>query len=172
MPQAAGETILASDIIPVRYYQKLATESRTSVATPVNDADFANIPLAANKMYRVEAFLGVGGAVAADIATNWVLGGGVQSLVTTKHTRGPGLSGGDPRDDTQVRISVSNVTTTVTYGASPSGTGSIHEDFLVETTTSGTAGTITLQWWQAVSNATATTLISGSYLIITEIEPG
>ena len=170
MPQLAGETILASDIAPVRFVQKAAIETVTSSATLQNDDDLVLIPMAANKIYRVEVRLACT-STAVGINTQWVLAGGVAQL-STKSNQGIGPAATSVSAATTVRVDRSNITTAVPWGAgwTAGQTAHLEQEFLIETTTSGTAGTITLQWCQVTSNASGTALTTGSYLIITEVE--
>jgi hypothetical protein len=171
MPQLAGETILAEDIVPVRYFKKVATESVTSSTTMQDDNDFAGIALAANKVYKVEFYGAAVGDVAGDIKIGWVVGGGCTAL--TSRAIMSAQIGTTDSTNTAVRIARNAVATVVPFGTTTSSTGvTITETFLVETTTSGTAGTLTLQWAQNSSNAVSTDLLSNSFMIVTEIEAG
>jgi hypothetical protein len=171
MPQLAGETILAEDIIPVRYFKKIATESVTSSITMQDDDDLAGIALAANKVYLCEFYGASVGATAGDIKIGWVAGGGAAAL--TSRAIMSAQIGTTDSTNTAVRIARNALATAVPFGTTTGSTGiTINETFIMETTTSGTAGTLTLQWAQDTSNATPTQLLSNTFLIVTEIEAG
>ncbi len=167
MAQAAGETILASDIVPVRVWKKSASENRTS-ATMTNDADFVLIPLAANKTYSIRALYGVTATSATgDFACQYVLAGGAAQL-TTKASLGPTLGTADV-NNTSMLSNRANVTTSISFGVFTSGTAHAQQEFIVETTTAGTAGTITMQWANPGASGT-TTLASSTVWVVQEVE--
>jgi hypothetical protein len=171
MPQLAGETILAEDIVPVRYFKKVATESVASSTTLQDDNDLAGIPLAANKIYLCQFYGAAIGDPAGDIDMAWALTGGAAEL-TMRAVTAPQIGVSDTTN-TAVRIARNALSTRVPYGTTTSSVGvTICETFLVETTTAGTAGTLTLQWCQEASSATATQLTTNTFMIVTEIEAG
>jgi hypothetical protein len=163
----AGQLIRASNYPKVRVIKKAAAESVTSSTTLQNDDDFT-ISLEASKIYRVQLFLAIGGATAGDIKVAWAMTGGVVQY-TGRHCRGPQVGSAD-NTATTVRVATSGQTTSVAYGTDGAINGSAHEDFLIETTTNGTAGTLTVQWAQNTSNATATTVGSASFMVIEEVD--
>lgn len=178
MPQYAGEIILATDIIPVRYWKKTAQESVSASTTLQDDDDFVNIALAANRVYRVELYAFAFNTSTADIKIAWTIAGGAVQF-STRLCQGPSLNSTDVTGTAAaaitvgvVRSSVHNFTTAVSYGTDAAATSAIHEEGLIETTTSGLAGTVTVQWAQNASSVTATSLTAGSHLIITEVEAG
>lgn len=169
MVQLAGEFILAEDIVPVRYFRKTATESVTSSTTMQDDDDLAGIPLSPNKTYHVEFYGAAAGAVGGDIKIGWVLGGGAAQL-TGRAVIAPQIGMTDITN-TAVRMARNNLGTVIAYGTE-ANPGLIFEAFIIETTTSGLAGTLTMQWAQNASSATPTQLTTSTYLIVTEVEAG
>jgi len=169
MPQLAGEWILAEDIAPVRYIAKSATETVSASTTMQNDDDFLLVPLAANKTYRVEVRLSCQAtAVNANIKTQFVLAGGAAQKAA-RHVMASEVATTSTAA-TLMTLPVSNVTGVVTSGITNGTSGvTVHYEFLLETTTSGTAGTFTMQWAQGTATGT-TSLTPSSYMIITEVE--
>lgn len=165
MAGLAGEIARASDLSRVRVIKKAATESVTSSTTLQNDNDFS-VTLDAGKVYRIEIYLSIGGATAGDIKFAWAVTGGVAQY-TSRHAVGPTIGVADITN-TSMRAGVHNLSTSVPVGVEATA-GSHQENFLVETTTSGTSGTLTLQWAQNTSNATASTVGASSYMVITEV---
>lgn len=164
----AGSKARASNIVKPKYIKKASSESLTSNTTLQNDDDFV-ISLEADKVYHVALHAMVTGPAAGDIKFEWAVTGGVAAL-TNRHVEGPATTTADVAD-TNVRSSGAHaLTTSVPYGVDGSSGSRIVEDFLVETTTAGTAGTLTLKWAQNTSNASATAMNVNSFLIVTEVE--
>jgi hypothetical protein len=169
MPQLAGEDILATDVVLPRYWKKSGTETRTT-ATLSNDADFVLLPLAANKVYNVRCmFAFTATSTTGDPSTAFVLAGGAAQL-TTKSTLAPQTATTDVANTIMIS-NRANITTTITVGTFTSGTTHCEQEFMVETTTAGTSGTLTLQWSNSGASGT-TSLLSSSTILITEIEAG
>lgn len=180
VPALAGQDILASDIVSVKYYKKAATESVSSSTVYQNDDDLVNIPLAANKVFKIEFYGAMQAAApAADFKMQWNITGGV-AAIGTRSCWGPSIRTGDVTAQAAASTGTgvntaykASLSTDGIYGGDGSGTsGAILEVFLLETTTSGSSGTLTLQWAQNVSNASATSLTSSTYLLVTELIAG
>lgn len=163
----AGETVLASHYPKVRVIKKAALESVTSSITPQDDDDFS-VALDANKVYLIQLRAAPGGAAAGDVRVDWATTGGVAQL-TARHCQGPALTVTDVQD-TATRNAIHDLGTDVGYGTDGVRSGTLSEDFLVETTTAGAAGTLTCRFAQQSPNATATTMSASSFLIVTEID--
>jgi hypothetical protein len=163
----AGELVRASNYPKVRVIKKAANESVTSSTTVQNDDDFS-VSLEAEKIYAIDLYLTVSGAAAGDYKGQWAVTGGVVGY-TSKMCLGP-ESGTASVSATLVFARSVGVTSPVTYGVDGTNNSMISEHFLAETTTAGTAGTLTLQWAQGTSSATATIVGSGSYMVITEVD--
>lgn len=164
--QLAGEDILASDIATPKYVKKAATETVTASATLQDDNDFNLIPLAANKVYRIEGrfAISISALGTGDYKQAWVFTGGA-TLLTARFSIGSDLGTTDPAS-TMVTTTHTNPTTSTSFGVDDAGATIIMQEFLAITTT---VGTLTLQWAQNTANGT-TSLSGNSYLIITEIE--
>lgn len=164
----AGETVLASHYPKVQLIAKSADESLTSSTTLQDDNHFT-VTLLADRVYMIDLYLGFRAATAGDIKTAWSISGGVAQKVA-RHVQGPTLGTTDVLA-TSLVARTQTITTAQPYGHDGSGNGgSIQEHFVVETTTAGAGGTLTLQWAQNASSGTATVVLSASYMVITEID--
>lgn len=166
MTRLAGGIVDVTDFPRMRYIRKSANESVTSSTTMQDDNDLAGIVLAANQVYRVDFFPAVTGAAAGDVKFAWTVSGTVAGLGTRNCLAS--TIGTTDHANTTVRISRHNLTTQVAYGLDGSTTGMIWETFLVDGGSLG--GTLTLQWAQSTSNATATQLSTSTYMTIQEVE--
>lgn len=117
-------------------------------------------------VWRIEAFLHASGAAASDIQTAWTFSGTTNG--TNRSCIGPGVGTTSVINGGFVRQSTHALATAVPYGVDGSVAGVIHEDLYLIVTV---AGTLRLQWSQAVAGATATTLVGGSRLYVTQINP-
>jgi len=116
--------------------------------------------------WRVEAFLHASGVAAADIQVSWLFSG--VTAGTNRACIGPGVGTASATNGAFVRTSVHAITTAVTYGVDGSVTSAIHEDIWLNVTG---AGTLKLQWAQAVANATPSVMGGGSRLYVTPLAP-
>lgn len=165
----AGESVRASHYPRSRVYQKSGSESVTSSIVLQDDDDFS-FTLEADKVYRIEVFLSASGATGGDLRLAWALGGGAAQL-NGRACVGPGASTTTTADSGAVRVSAAHgLTTDLQYGLAAGANANVQETFLVETTTAGTPGTLTMRWAQWASSGTATTLTASSFIIITEVE--
>lgn len=167
----AGNTVRASNYPKVMVVTKAAVESLTSSTTLQNDDDIT-IALDANKTYKVVLHLAFTGATAGDIKTQWAFTGGVAQK-TLRACTGP-EAGTTTTAVTQMITRYANVATaSVAYGTDGgSAWGHAVEEFLVETTTAGTTGMLTLQWAQNASSATATNVTVGTWMEVVEVDLG
>lgn len=163
----AGETVRASHYPKVRVIKKAAAESVTSNITPQDDNDLT-VALDAGKVYLIQLRAAPGGATAGDVRIDWATTGGVAQL-SARHCQGPALTTTDVQD-TSMRTAIHDLGTDVGYGTDNVRSGTLSEEFLVETTTANAAGTLTCRFAQQTSSATATTMSVSSFLIVTEIE--
>lgn len=157
--------------VPV-YRYKPANTDRNSTTTFADDPDLA-CPLDANAVYRVEFWLHyaaidqVSSSPAGRFKSMWSVPAG-----WTGNRSAVGADQGTVLSSTssggQGRWGVHNFSTACTYGDRDSSTNQALalEEGIVTTTT---AGSITLQWAQAVSNAANTRLAQGSTLCVTRI---
>lgn len=165
----AGQILRAGDSPAPRFRQKSGTETVSASTAMQDDNDFALLPLAASKVYRVEVYLAISASASGNYQQQWVYSAGVAQL-TARHQVGP-FATSTSSTNTAVNLNVTNPTSAFGFGVtSTSGTVSVRQEFILETTTSGIAGTITLQWAQGTSSGT-TSLSNSSYVIITEVEP-
>lgn len=166
----AGNIVRASNYPKVRIVTKAAVETVTNSVVLQDDNDMT-IALDANKTYRVTLRLACTGPAAADIKTAWRVTGGV-ALLVLRHCIGP-ETGTAGTSANQVVTVARDLVTAQPYGTDGGGTwGVIQETFLVETTTAGTAGTLTLQWAQNTANVTGTNVTVGTHMEVTEVDLG
>lgn len=162
----AGQRITAANLnafVPI-FVQKTSDESRTSTTTNSNDATFAAIAFDANTIWECLLVLDVDGATAGDLKTTWTVTGGT-TFTSRVHVVGMGVTGTAANDSLNTSVQARTSAASVSMGIQPEASGvrtTIQERFFV---TSTTAGTITLQWAQVASNATASTIRAGSYFI-------
>ncbi|MFF2100996.1 hypothetical protein [Streptomyces sp. NPDC058202] len=154
------------------YRYKPANTDRSSTTTFADDPDLT-CPLDATAVYRVEFWLHY--AAIDQVSTNpagrfktmWsVPAGWTGNRSAVGADQGTVLSG--TSSGGQGRWGVHNFSTACTYGDRDSSTNQAvaMEEGIVTTTT---AGSVTLQWAQAVSNAAPTRLAQGSTLCVTRI---
>lgn len=163
---ASGEVVTAAKLNrnnPVTI-RKGSDESVTSSIAPQND-DALIIPLVAGRSYRVELSIAATGNTAGDIKLAWANTGTI-TLLGQRFCRGPELATGGPTATLMRSSRATALATTVSYGTTGTG-GYIDESFEVSCTVSGN---LQLQWAQDTSNAGATTVIAGSWLVATPID--
>lgn len=162
----SGDDILASDIKIPLFKNKAVAQNVTNSAVLVNDADF-QIPLGVGT-YEITLFVVafLSGGTAAGVQLAWANTGTMTSL--GRSCLGPAMSATASVTDTNMRSSVHGLSTAISYGLGSSNSGAIREDLMISVTV---AGTLTLQWAQAVATAAITTTLSTTSRIrIAEIE--
>jgi len=164
----AGERVTVAQYPKVRIIKKAASESVTNSLVLQDDDDFS-VTLDAGKTFEIRLEAIVTGAAAADFKCIWVVTGGVLAL-TNRHCEGPALAVADATATTMRANGAPALSTTVGYGTDGTNGSNIRENFLVETTTNNTSGTLTLQWAQFALSATATQMNVNSYMVITEVD--
>lgn len=148
-----------------RYKRKATAENVTnSTSMQEDDELFFSLPVGA---WRVEAFLHVTGAAAADVAVSWVFTG--VAALSHRACIGPGLGTAGVTNSAFGRFSAHGLGTSSSYGLDGSAASAIHEDLLLVVTT---AGTIKLNWAQAVANATPSVMAVGSVIYATPMTSG
>lgn len=152
--------------VPVTLY-KAANTDRASTITLVDDPDLT-ASLAANAVYRIEFYLHMGAATAGDVQTMWTVPAGATG---NRSAVGPASAeaGTVNADPTTIRMGVHGYGTAVVYGSARTTNTNLWfalEESIVTTTT---AGTCAIQWAQAVSNATASRMGAGSYMVVTRL---
>lgn len=146
------------------YKKKASNESVTSSTTVQNDNDIV-FSLQSNSVYEIELQASASSASnTPDIKLTWAVTGGVSQL-TARTCAGVSIDTTDHTAAT-LRFSRHDLSTSVPYGVSSSGSCLITEKFLVQTTT---AGTLTLKWAQYVSDGTAVTLSTSTFALCKKI---
>lgn len=135
---------------------KAVTTSRSSTTTPTADPELS-LAVVANAVYRFEAFArGYSTSANPDLKT--IFTGPAGSAYRVVY--GGGHSG------FRMEGNVSEVSE-ISQSLGASTEGDIH--YVGTLITAGTAGTFTLDWAQVTSDATATQMLSGSWLTLTRI---
>lgn len=138
---------------------KASTQTVTSSTTKVDCTDIA-FPVVAGGSYIFRAALRVTGQTAGDIAIDWTHPGGTITIFGL----GPdaAMASGTTAADMEVivRSGTASPSTSTTYGLS----GSATDVFLDGSYVATSAGTVQMRFAQAVSNATGTQVVSGSFI--------
>lgn len=160
----AGDPVYSTDITRPLYIRKSANQSVTSSTVKVADADFViALPIG---VFRIETVLAATGADAGGVSINWAFTGTTAS--SNRIGIGPGTSSTTYDNHETLVSSAKAITSSIAYGTDAGGAVGIREDLHLEISVTGT---LTMQWAQNVSNATATTLTGSSRMIITQLEP-
>jgi hypothetical protein len=154
----AGQLLTADDLNarqPITALKPTGT-ARTSTTVLADDPDLT-VTLRAGYTYRIDVNLGVDGSAAADVQIGYRRTGSVAlvSASTGREFVGPDSGSGSPASGTSVRMQKSGAAIPdagAVYGTNTVA-GVIRETFWVVG-----GGTLTLQWAQSVSTASATTL--------------
>lgn len=165
----AGRMVDAADFTPgtgigiADYVVKAAGESIASSTTAQSDNDLT-YALLANASYEIEACLIVTGSTAGDIKTQWSVPSGATGsrLCHGPTSTAAGFTG---QEQTEARMSAHGWTTSVAYSIEGSAVAIVERGPIATTS----AGTLTLQWAQVTSSATATVVGANSYLRVTRI---
>lgn len=161
-----GGDLSVAGIGQVRFIYKPAITSRSATTTLANDPDLT-MTVAINATYRVEFWiLGTSASATPNIKTAWTV---PASTTGVKFAVGPTdtASGLVTRFNTNMRSTGHSFTTTCIYQLDGTGVEAIHESAVI--TTAGTSGSVTLQWSQGTSNATASSVDAGSYMVVTRL---
>ncbi|MFL1903074.1 hypothetical protein ACJWDR_28815 [Streptomyces tauricus] len=144
---------------------KGTNEDRSSTTTLTNDSELV-ATLEANALYHIQFFIHFAAIEAAQIQTQWAVPAsatGVRSAASAAWTLAGGAATASAADGGYHRSGVHAYTTAVRYGTRASASNQVvaQEESILTTVS---AGTLALQWAQAVSNATATRVAAGSSL--------
>jgi hypothetical protein len=147
---------------------KSVTQSVTSSTTLVNDTELT-LSLPAGGTYLVKVCLIVGGAQAGDFKCAYTTTGTL-TLSGARTCTGPSQNTTDASGTAAAAVTVGvnqqrggfTLATVLSYGTDGGLNCLVEESFILTTTT---ASTVTLQWAQLASSATATTVAAGSYMI-------
>lgn len=147
------------------YVRKSASESVISLTAPQAD-NHITFTLAASAVYELRCYLAVSGPVAADFKTTWGFTGAASGgNHTARYCLGPSTSvGSGAANDTVMRSTRTNLTTSATYGTDGTLVSAIYETCLLDTAPG--SGTITLQWAQNSSTATSTVVSTDSWAVL------
>lgn len=147
------------------YVIKQANQSVTSSTTLVNDSELV-YALTAGRTYHVRCGLIANGATGGDIKVAWATTGTI-SMLSSRSCTGPGVSTATTADTTaRVSASQTGLTTAFSYGTDGTLQTGITEEFIVTCTV---GGNLQLQWAQNASSGTATTVGSGSWILLIPI---
>lgn len=158
MPVLAGDILTAHgyNLGKPAYAWKTASESVTSSIVDQLDDELL-LPVEPFSVYMVLGCYSVSGATAGDIRLGYSVPTGAQGR---RHNLG--LSANNTTTSGQMRISVHGWPTAVTYGITPTAVSIIEEGVLF---TEAAGGVLQTQWAQNVSDATATVMAAGSFLM-------
>ena len=148
---------------------KAIDQSVTSSTTLVNDADF-QFSVLANASYVIDSYLQWVGSNTGNIkfAFTFPTPGTLHWAALGPNDTDAGFASGGTRGGSEWWIKnaqTSSPTGSIQYAASTAGLNGRISGLLV----GQTAGTVVLQWAQLTSNATATTLKSGSWMSLRRI---
>ncbi|TDD88350.1 hypothetical protein [Actinomadura rubrisoli] len=164
---AAGQRITAAlltSMLPTEIVKAANTDrvNNTFSADPE-----LTIALDASAVYRVEFDLLAGGTTTADIQTRWAVPAAASGL---KSVIGPGSTAAEGNaDNVAMRTGVHGFTTTVVYSGVRNATGNLFRIWETAVLTTAGAGTLSLEWAQATTNATASRISAGSLLRVKRI---
>jgi hypothetical protein len=136
---------------------KASAQTVNNSATLVSDTALT-LALAANATYHVSAVVIFSGPTAADWKSQWSAPSGSAG---TRFAHGPALSVSSVRSTTINFASVS-IGSSLSYGTDATENSMVHEQLWM--TTSGTSGSLTLQWAQNSATVGSTRVEAGSYM--------
>lgn len=151
--------LLLTDSLP-NYVVKPGTTSRTSTTAQTADPDLAGIALEVGT-YEVKVryiATGVGSASAGGLATSWGFTGTASAV---RGSTGPGFSSTNSGAAENLRTNGASMGLTTQFYFVATTSTTIFEEGIV---TVSVAGDFSVNWAQAASNATSTSLLSGSYV--------
>lgn len=146
-----------------RYVLKPSDTARTSTST-VTDDPHLTATVVANGVYivRFVVFATTADPASTDIRTAWNVPSGSTGL---KLMHGPGDTAADfgSGTNTRGRFAARQYATTGSYQSEANAVAILEESII---TIGGTAGSVTLQWSQTVSDTDAVTVLASSYMYI------
>lgn len=140
--------------------RKAADTSRASTTVLAADPDLA-LAVEANAVYGLEGCFFHSGAIAPSISINHTFPAG-----TTGHVGYAGQDTSGTGGDSNDQMKRNALGTLTNFNNKTGGAAIIYSGIVV---TAGTAGTLTVIWAQVVSNATATILLTNSWMKLTRI---
>lgn len=154
--------------VSANYAVKTVNSTKASLTTPSADSDLF-LQLEANAKYFVEVFIVTSGLAAADLRTNWAIPSGAGG---TRRVLGPGSSAAVQADSNGIimRNGAHAFSTQIDYSETRDVVNNaIHIQEFANVNTGATAGQLTFQWSQAISNATGTVVHADSFIRATQI---
>jgi hypothetical protein len=163
----AGTTEITADLLNSMFPQsvdKNADTARNTTTVVASDPDLVTGTLTAGGVYYVKFHVRFTGLQAAGLKTAWLVPAGTTG---NRDCDGPGSANAVQVDGntTELKRATNSYATNVSY-TNPRNSTSL-QTYLVEqarVTIGATAGAITLQWSQATSNATDTTVKASSFV--------
>jgi hypothetical protein len=154
---------LLSSMLP-NYVIKTSDTTRASTTTMTNDPDLVTDSLSAGGIYFVEFHIRFGALLAAGLRTAWSVPAGTTG---SKDVMGPGTANAAEANanTTELKWTVHAYATAALYTDPRNNAAQqthLYEKGLVNI--GGTAGPITLQWAQNVSNATGSVVNAQSFV--------
>lgn len=154
---SVGQVLTADDVntwfVPAAAY-KTADQSLTSSTTLANDNEVL-VPLAANAVYKFDAWLDFIATAGADIKWTWTVPAGAGLVYNAEHNEGGGTA------YTNSQLVYADTDVPMAAGGSPAVNAVPMKGLM---TTSTSSGNIRLKWAQNSSNAGATHVRPGSYI--------
>jgi hypothetical protein len=164
-----GEVMASSDVNS--YFVPQAVVKASTTARPSNTTITADpaltVTLAAGGLYEIRCMVYfAGGNAVGYLQWNWTTpGSGFFSYLATYAAQGGGVDAGYSNIVAGVQLGAASVV----GPAWTSGTGTPWCVFMTGLANGGTGGALTFNWAQASSNATATSVLSNSYIVATRI---
>ncbi|MBA4865905.1 hypothetical protein H1V43_32090 [Streptomyces sp. PSKA54] len=152
---------LLQSMLPDIVY-KNTNEDRSSTTTLTADSELT-VALEANSVYLIDMQIHYATMSVAGFKTDWSVPSGTTG---NRSALGAGSNGvNSTADNIDGRFGVHNYPTVVIYGDRDSSTAQLVAIERSILTTSTTAGNLTLRWAQETSNAAATRVGAGSFII-------
>ncbi|MFF5759683.1 hypothetical protein ACFY7A_30145 [Streptomyces longwoodensis] len=158
----AGTTLTAGLLMSMlpQHARKPASTPRASTIVVAPDPDL-QLPVAANADYLFQFYLRISGDPAADMDIKVsVPSGATGSYTVTGRLAGASTADSDPRTSTRIAFNVETQFSTPSTAAAQGNHGA------GRLTTGANAGTLSIDWAQTVSNATATVMEGDSWLFL------
>lgn len=165
LDQVNKDMWLNPDALNTLYIKKSSSTSRASTTTLTDDPHLT-VDLPKNGIFNIDVYLNAEGPTNADIKVDFDLYGGLSALSLYKLGWGP-AEGITDMTFCQLKLISDPVEDAINYGTAPSQYSSILINMLLQT--GSTAGNLTVQWAQAISNPTPVVLGSSSKLIIKQL---
>ncbi|WP_067470028.1 hypothetical protein [Actinomadura macra] len=164
---AAGQRITAALLKSMQQEEILKTANTDRVNNTLSADPELTIGLDASAVFFVQFDLLCGGTTTADIQTRWAVPAGASGL---KSILGPGSTAAEgSADNIAMRDGVHAFGTLVPYSGVRNSTGNLWRAYESAIVTTVSAGTLSLEWAQVTTNATASRVSAGSLLRVKRI---